>query len=177
MANDEISGLKIFNPAAVVTKTSEFTGGNGGKIAKSETPKSQDGSRENVEKQDNNGNKASGSAKAEVQHHISQVSRARAANGDPHLSYETQLAIKEGAIPPVVVKPRQEATPQDVERAIKQTASLQQEPQPQIESDAVIVELSNVAVALASGQLPGSTSGNGSNTSSSAPGASVDIVI
>ena len=107
----------IFNPAAVVNTTGGVRGGSNPGDVHDEPG----GSRV-----------------------VSQLSKSRAANGDPRVSAETAEAVANGALPPEVVI----EIPQEVAEAVQQTADLQQASQPATEDDAVIVELSNVATEL-----------------------------
>lgn len=87
---------------------------------------------------------------------ISQLSRLRAANGDDRMSAETLEAIKNGAIPPTVIKPEEiiresdqiSADTEDARAAVEETIRIQTESQPEVVGDDVIIALSRAAQVL-----------------------------
>jgi len=104
---------------------------------------------------------------------VSNLSRARAANGDPNLSAETQEAVKNGAIPPVVAEPSDsEATKSDRDVAKP------------ISGDSDGDSVSDVAVEIATTGTVGNRSGGGDiaapisrDAATAALGNTVDIVV
>lgn len=93
---------------------------------------------------------------------VSQLSRARASAGETNFSAETQRAIEQGALPPVVVEPREREVSESVvvndstaeitrefETVVAETSRIQQGEQPDFSDEAVVVALSEAANAVA----------------------------
>jgi len=81
----------IYNPAAVVETSNRGSSGRQGAVSRTEDDGGDNLTREGLPNKQ-----------------ISQVSRARAANGEANFSEETLKAIQNGAIPPVVYEPKSE---------------------------------------------------------------------
>jgi len=100
----EIGNNTIYNPAAVVENTSSRSSSSRGHGGSYTSDKGSDSVR------------GGGSEAVESKNRtISNVSRARAAAGNPNLSAETQEAIKNGALPPSVAETKIKSTaPEEV---------------------------------------------------------------